>query len=55
VSAANGHFEIVKYLVEKGADMNMRDYNGRSALDIARRNGHQKIVEFMEKYKLEHP
>ena len=36
------HFEVVKYLVENGADK-----NNDEALRLARRNGHLRIIEYL--------
>jgi len=36
IAANNGHFEIVKLLVEYGADMTMRDSAGKTAYDLAK-------------------
>lgn len=33
-----GHFEIVKYLVENGANVNLKDKDGKTALDFAETN-----------------
>ena len=30
-----GHFEVVKYLVENGANANLKDNDGKTALDFA--------------------
>ena len=43
-----GHFEIVKYLIEHGADPNAKesdDNSGRTALILASENGHFEIVK----------
>ena len=34
-AAANGHFQVVDFLLEKGADPKFKDRRGRSVLDIA--------------------
>jgi ankyrin repeat protein len=43
-SAEYGHINIVKYLVENGADIHARD---DLALRISAENGHKKIVEYL--------
>jgi ankyrin repeat protein len=35
IAAANGHFEVVKLLLEKGADASLRNEKGKSAADVA--------------------
>jgi ankyrin repeat protein len=39
---------IVKALVMRGADLNLKDQRGRTALDIARMNRLTQILEFLE-------
>jgi len=39
---------IVKTLVMKGADLNLRDPNGRTALEIARKYRHKGILEILK-------
>ena len=41
-AVGNGHIDIVKYLVEKGANIHVNDYES-----IASSNGHLEVVEFM--------
>lgn len=43
------HTEVVRLLVETGADVNLADGNGVSPLAHARQNGHQQIAEILEK------
>ena len=45
-ASSTGQIEVVKYLIEAGADI--EDDYGRTALDLARRNGHTEIVEYLE-------
>jgi ankyrin repeat protein len=47
IAASDGHLEIVKALIAAGADMNALENYGRSALGIARRKNHTKIVDFL--------
>ena len=46
-AAWNDDLEIIKALIAKGADMNARTNDGKSALGAARRNNHNDIVEFL--------
>jgi len=41
------NFELVKMLVEYGADVNTRNKNGSAALAIARANGNNQIADFL--------
>jgi ankyrin repeat protein len=55
-AAEGGHLAVVKFLVEKGADIHTRirneRYNGgsewRTALSQARKNGHLAVVQYLE-------
>lgn len=44
-AAAKGHNEIVTLLLEKGADVNSRNYCGQTALMQACRHGHWEVVQ----------
>ena len=46
-AAANGHLEVVKYLVEKGADVKRANENGLTAEEWARQKGHLDVVEYL--------
>jgi len=39
---------MVKTLVMRGADLDLRDEDGRTALEIARMNHHTRILEFLK-------
>ena len=39
--------EIVKHLVENGADVNAKDENKATALTEASKNGHLEIVKYL--------
>ncbi|WOL10594.1 putative E3 ubiquitin-protein ligase XBOS33 [Canna indica] len=43
-AAAKGHNEIVQLLLENGADVNLRNYCGQTALMQACRHGHWEVV-----------
>jgi len=44
-----GHPEIVKILVQAGADVNQKDRNGTTLLTLATQAGHTEIVELLKK------
>ncbi len=48
-AAENGHAEIVRLLLDRGADINRRDFEGKTALDRAREAGHAEIVQILER------
>ncbi|KAI5444409.1 hypothetical protein KIW84_012873 [Lathyrus oleraceus] len=50
-AASKGHNEIVALLLEKGADMNSRDYCGQTALMQACRHGHWEVVQTLMLYR----
>ena len=47
-AAAAGHLVIVQYLLDNGADETLSDADGKLALDYARENGHQAIVDLLQ-------
>jgi ankyrin repeat protein len=46
-SAESNPIDCVKAMVSRGADLNAKDPEGRTALDLARRNGHTPMVDFL--------
>ena len=46
-AAYYGHLEIVKYLVENGADINAKDYEEFTSLIRASINGHLEVVKYL--------
>jgi ankyrin repeat protein len=47
-AAAVGHLAVVQYLLGKGADRALAGADGKLALDYARENGHQAIVDLLQ-------
>ncbi len=45
-ASINGSLEIVKLLIQKGIDINQKDFLEEKALDCAK-NNHRKIVKFI--------
>lgn len=50
-AASNGNVDFVKYLLDHGADSSIC-WKGRTALSLAERYGHVKVVEFLNRYKV---
>ena len=50
IAAGNGHEEVVKLLLEKGADINAENRDGKNALMFAAENRHKEIVELIKRY-----
>jgi hypothetical protein len=47
-AASMGHLEIVKLLVERGANVNVADsFYGSRPVDFARRGGHKAVIDFL--------
>ena len=46
-AASYGHAEIVRLLVDAGADMDVQDRDGRTALEHTRRAGFAEIEEIL--------
>ena len=44
LAAQNGHGDIVKYLIEANADVNMQSEDGRTAFILAAQYGHSDII-----------
>lgn len=50
-ASANGYDEIVTlHLQKEETDTELKDRNGKTASDLAKMNGHQKIVTMLEKH-----
>jgi len=53
IACQEGDISLVKYLIEKGASLNKVDYNNKTAIDYAKENGHDEIVELLSSYSIE--
>jgi hypothetical protein len=42
-----GYLDILKYLVEKGANLNMKSFDGMSCLHAACQGGHLDVVKWL--------
>ncbi|PIP95983.1 MAG: hypothetical protein COW00_19620 [Bdellovibrio sp. CG12_big_fil_rev_8_21_14_0_65_39_13] len=49
VAASMGQLEVVKCLIQNGADKDVTDMFGSSAYDMAKLNGHILVVQYFEK------
>ena len=54
-AAEMGHVEIVRFLIERGADSHATTRSGRSALDLASQKGRAEVVRFLAKIRSESP
>ena len=50
IASHNGHTKVVKILHEYGAQVNMQDNNGMSALMAANIHGHTEVVKLLHEY-----
>ena len=49
IAIKRNSFDIVKYLVEQGADVNIVSKKGKTALSLAQNLGYTKIVDYLNK------
>jgi ankyrin repeat protein len=47
-AAAEGQVEVVRCLLDYGADRSLEDTDGDTALALARQNGFTEVVELLE-------
>jgi ankyrin repeat protein len=48
-AAAHGNLELVRVLLDKGADISAKADDGRTAIDLAREGGHQATADLLQK------
>lgn len=53
-AAQSGNLEMVRLLLQSGADAEKRRDDGQSPLDIARSEGYLKVVKLLEQWRAEH-
>ena len=49
-TSQNGHSSVIKLLLEFGAQADIQDNKGETALMIASQNGHSKVVRLLQEY-----
>jgi ankyrin repeat protein len=49
VASKEGHENVVKLLLEKGANANLKEHNGATALMMASHKGHDTVVKILLK------
>jgi ankyrin repeat protein len=46
-AAEKGHEAVVRLLLEKGADLNAKTRDGKTALHLAAEEGHETVVQLL--------
>ena len=46
-AALHGHLEVVKLLLQHGADLNKKNIDGKTALDIAKLQKHISVINYL--------
>lgn len=52
MASCEGYFDVVKFLVENGANLTIVDKQNNSALSIATKKNHQKIVSYLTRMEV---
>ena len=50
LASLNGHLDIVKYLIKKGANVNTRNRKNQMPLHLAVHNAHKEIIKYLVKH-----
>lgn len=45
-----GQYDVVEYLLKKGADVSIRNEDNDSALTLARKHGHRDVAVLLREY-----
>lgn len=55
VAASEGHLDAVKYLITHGANPLHRDFRNNTALDDARRENRETVIDYLEGLRVSTP
>lgn len=47
-AAYKGDVRLVKLFLEYGADPNLKDQQGKTALDMAKKKNHQEVIDLLQ-------
>lgn len=47
MASSEGHLDVVKYLISKGADVNIKDARGNDALADAIRENRTEVMDYL--------
>jgi ankyrin repeat protein len=47
-AASEGHLEVVRLLLDRGAKADIRDVDDDTAYDFAIKNGHQEVAQLLK-------
>jgi len=50
LSTANGHLEVAKLLLERGADIHAMNSEGEIPYQVSLRRGYREIADLLQKY-----
>ena len=48
MAAMDGHSDIVRYLGDRGANLNIKAENGLTPLAFANQGGHSKVIDYLK-------
>ena len=51
LASHEGRIEVVQLLLEKGADVNVKEKTGKTALSMASSKGHENVVKLLKENK----
>jgi len=49
-AARGGHVDVIRTLLAKGADANLKSKGGRTALDLAKEKNQTDVIELLQKH-----